>query len=178
MTSETSGTWNSPLQAFPIPPPCLPSWYTWNKENFQGFFGHLYPKTSLSGPEPAYPARKTRFTVMRTPLSSTSLFQLELSLTSTSTWLVLFQLAKDTHIFSPRWTEPPEGRMQFHWPQPSAESCAQALIDTWISRFGVRSTLTSDRGAQFTSSLWSRGCSTLGINHILTTSYHPQRVIV
>ena len=66
------------------------------------------------------------------------------------------------------------------WPEAvplastSAESCARAFIDTWISRFGVPSTLTSDRGAQFTSSLWSRVCSTLGINHILTTSYHPQ----
>ena len=66
------------------------------------------------------------------------------------------------------------------WPEAvplastSAESCAQAFIDTWISRFGVPSTLTSDRGAQFTSSLWSRVCSTLGINYILTTSYHPQ----
>ena len=66
------------------------------------------------------------------------------------------------------------------WPEAvpltstSAEACARAFIDVWISRFGIPSTLTSDRGAQFTSSLWARVCSALGMNHILTTSYHPQ----
>ena len=119
----------------------------------EGLFGHLYPKTSLSGPEPAYPARKARFTVMCIPLSLPSQFQLDVSLTSTWTWLVLFQLAKDTHIFSPWWKEPPDGWRKFN---------------TSISR----STLTSVRAAQFTSSLWSKVCSTLGIDHILITSYH------
>ena len=66
------------------------------------------------------------------------------------------------------------------WPEAvpinstSAETCARVFIETWISRFGVPSTLTSDRGAQFTSSLWSRVCGLLGIDHVLTTSYHPQ----
>jgi len=66
------------------------------------------------------------------------------------------------------------------WPEAvpmtstTSEACARVLIDTWISRYGVPSTITSDRGAQFTASLWSKICSLLGINHILTTSYHPQ----
>ena len=55
-----------------------------------------------------------------------------------------------------------------------AESCARALISTWVSRFGVPALLNSDRGAQFTSSVWSKVCSVLGISLIQTTSFHPQ----
>ena len=66
------------------------------------------------------------------------------------------------------------------WPEAvplssiTAESCARAFISTWISRFGVPALLTSDRGAQFTSAVWSEVCSVLGISHIQTTSFHPQ----
>jgi len=78
-----------------------------------------------------------------------------------------------THLFTimDRTTRWPEA---IPMTSTSADSCARVFIESWISRFGVPSTLTSDRGAQFTSALWSRVCSTLGINHILTTSYHPQ----
>jgi hypothetical protein len=34
--------------------------------------------------------------------------------------------------------------------------------------------VTTDRGAQFTSALWTPACRSLGINHVLTTAYHPQ----
>ena len=54
------------------------------------------------------------------------------------------------------------------------ESGARAFISTWISRFGVQALLTSNRDAQFTSSVFSEVCSVLGISHIQTTSYHPQ----
>ena len=66
------------------------------------------------------------------------------------------------------------------WPEAdplssiTAESCAQAFISAWVSRFGVPSLLTSDRGAQFTSSVWSEVCSILNILRIKTTSFHPQ----
>ena len=66
------------------------------------------------------------------------------------------------------------------WPEAvplssiTSESCARAFISTWVSRFGVPSLLTSDRGAQFTSSVWAEVCSVLGISRIKTTSFHPQ----
>ena len=56
----------------------------------------------------------------------------------------------------------------------SAEDCARALISCWISRFGVPAKITSDRGAQFTSSLWAVLCSLLNISRSKTTSFHPQ----
>ncbi len=45
---------------------------------------------------------------------------------------------------------------------------------SWVSRFGVPATITSDRGAQFTSALWLGLCSLLNIQLSPTTSYHPQ----
>jgi cleavage and polyadenylation specificity factor subunit 1 len=56
----------------------------------------------------------------------------------------------------------------------STEECAAAFFSGWVSRFGVPSLLTSDRGVQFASAIWSHLCSTLGISHRLTTAYHPQ----
>ena len=43
-----------------------------------------------------------------------------------------------------------------------------------ISRFGVPALLTSDRGSQFTSSIWLEVCSFLNNSWIQTTSFHPQ----
>ena len=56
----------------------------------------------------------------------------------------------------------------------TAESCVRSFISTWVSRFGVPDTLTSDRGSQFISSIWTGVCRELGINVSKTTSYHPQ----
>jgi Integrase core domain len=55
-----------------------------------------------------------------------------------------------------------------------ARTCADALVDTWISRFGVPAVITSDRGTQFCSASWKVLCSTLKIQHITTTAFHPQ----
>ena len=67
------------------------------------------------------------------------------------------------------------------WPEAiplssiTVESCARAFISTWVSRFGVPALLTSDRGALFTSSVWSEVCSVLGISRIqFSSSFHPQ----
>ena len=53
-------------------------------------------------------------------------------------------------------------------------SCARALIQNWISRFGVPSYISSDRGSQFTSQIWSKLAELLGIKLYHTTAYHPQ----
>ena len=65
------------------------------------------------------------------------------------------------------------------WPEAipltttSTSECAKAIISSWISRFGVPSDMTSDRGAQFTSALWSDMAQQLGIAIHHTTAYHP-----
>jgi hypothetical protein len=56
----------------------------------------------------------------------------------------------------------------------SAAACAKALTFTWISRFGVPETITSDHGLQFTSNLCSQLCEMLNISHKQTTAYHPE----
>jgi hypothetical protein len=53
----------------------------------------------------------------------------------------------------------------------SAAACAKALTFTWISRFGVPETITSDRRPQFTSNLWFKLCEMLHISHRQTTAY-------
>jgi transposase InsO family protein len=53
-------------------------------------------------------------------------------------------------------------------------TCAKALTFTWISRFGVPETITSNRGPQFTSDLWLQLCEMLNISHKQTTAYHPE----
>ena len=59
-------------------------------------------------------------------------------------------------------------------PDISTPTLVSALMYNWISRFGVPKMITSDRGAQFTSALWSNMSETLGIQLNRTTAYHPQ----
>ena len=67
-----------------------------------------------------------------------------------------------------------------HWPEAvplmdmTTLSCAWALIATWITKFGVPSHISSDRGSEFTYELWTAVCQLLGTQYHCTTAYHPQ----
>jgi transposase InsO family protein len=56
----------------------------------------------------------------------------------------------------------------------SVQACADAVIGGWVARFGIPDLITSDRGPQFTSAVWTALCQKLVIRHILTTAYHLQ----
>ena len=56
----------------------------------------------------------------------------------------------------------------------TSEECAIALISGWIQYYGTPLHIVTDRGRQFTSSLWTEICQILGTTHDMTTAYHPQ----
>ena len=66
------------------------------------------------------------------------------------------------------------------WPEVIAlttsttDVVARAFLSGWISRFGVPSTIVTDRGRQFESHLWSNLMTLLGSKRARTTAYHPQ----
>jgi len=66
------------------------------------------------------------------------------------------------------------------WPEAiplksiSAQSVADAFTGTWVAHYGVHTAVTTDQGTQFSGAIWQCMCRTLGIKHMMTTSYHPQ----
>jgi len=66
------------------------------------------------------------------------------------------------------------------WPEAvplvgiSAQEVADNSVSTWVARFGVPETIATDRGTQFSGSVWQCMCMKLGARHIMTTAYHPQ----
>ena len=56
----------------------------------------------------------------------------------------------------------------------TADTVLQTFLECWVSRFRIPLTVTSDRGAQFTSQLWHTTLQRLGIRVSITTAYHPQ----
>lgn len=52
------------------------------------------------------------------------------------------------------------------------DACADVLLLHWVSHFGIPGHITSDRGAQFTSTLWTCLASTLGVDLHQMSSYH------
>ena len=65
------------------------------------------------------------------------------------------------------------------WPEAfplieiTAESVARAFVFGWIARFGVPSTIVTDRGRQFESNLWTQLNCFFSIHRQYTTAYHP-----
>jgi len=62
------------------------------------------------------------------------------------------------------------------WPIPNmaAETCASALVENWVARFGVPMEVHSDQGRCFESSVFQEICKNLGIHKTRTTPMHPQ----
>lgn len=65
------------------------------------------------------------------------------------------------------------------WPEvwPMRTTTAEEVVATftreWVSRFGVPSVITTDRGAQFESDLFRRLMHSFATKRIRTTAYHP-----
>ena len=58
-------------------------------------------------------------------------------------------------------------------PNIAAETVARAFVERWIASFGVRDTITTDRGNQFESALFRSLAELLGSKRIRTTAYRP-----
>ncbi|GFY17213.1 retrovirus-related Pol polyprotein from transposon 412 [Trichonephila clavipes] len=59
-------------------------------------------------------------------------------------------------------------------PDQEASTVAEALVQHWISRFGVPLQLHSDQGRNFDSAVCKRLCEILAIDKTRTTALHPQ----
>ena len=56
-----------------------------------------------------------------------------------------------------------------------AHQVAQAFLDAPVYPYGMPNTLLTDNGPQFTAKFFEAVCGLLGILHVLTTAYHPQK---
>ncbi|GBM30170.1 hypothetical protein AVEN_134213-1 [Araneus ventricosus] len=70
-----------------------------------------------------------------------------------------------------RFTRWPEA---FPIPDQSVDTIARTFLLGWISRFEVPEKVTSDRGTNFQSNLFSSLSKFLSVERTRTTAYHPQ----
>ena len=56
----------------------------------------------------------------------------------------------------------------------NAETVVDSLTHGWISTYGVPEVITTDRGSQFSSQIFTQLLKNWGIKHIMTTAYHPE----
>ncbi len=144
------------------------------------YTGYPYPYLSIPcqsiEPEYVFPARKQKFKL--TIIHHPSPFLFLLVGLPMFMWMCLahFLPLKDTHthIFTiidrtTCWDE------AVTLSSTTAASCARAFCTHWVSRFDLPHIKTSDRGPQFTSSVWAHLTTLLNITHITTTGLQWHR---
>lgn len=57
-----------------------------------------------------------------------------------------------------------------------SEEVAQALVNSFILRYGLPKEIATDRGAEFMSAVFQEVCKLLKINHLSSTAYHHQSI--
>lgn len=57
-----------------------------------------------------------------------------------------------------------------------SEEVAQALVTSFILRYGVPKEIATDRGSEFMSSVFQEVCKLLKISHLSSTAYHHQTI--
>ena len=56
----------------------------------------------------------------------------------------------------------------------STDAVMEGFAHGWIANYGIPASITTDRGAQFTSAVWTQLMTTWGIKTHTTTPYHPE----
>ena len=56
----------------------------------------------------------------------------------------------------------------------TASVVANAFLDSWVYVYGAPRYVLTDNGPQFAAKLFDAVWALLGVQHYLTTSYHPQ----
>jgi hypothetical protein len=142
---------------------------------YLGLCGAVSPAMSLPGPVGVWPASRARSAATHTWSPSPSPSPNGIFLTCMSIWWACpLQYSNNfNYIFTiihhtSKWME------AIPLSEISVAACAKVITFTWICRFGVPETITSDHGPKFTSNLWLQLCEMLNISHKQTTAYHPE----
>ena len=56
----------------------------------------------------------------------------------------------------------------------TAETVADAFALGWVATYGIPVAITTDRGSQFSSSIWTQLMNQWGIKPLMTAAYHPE----